>query len=187
MRTYRAHTRSARIVAVLATFAGLALTHAPVAHATCFIECRATLRYQDCELPALRGLWPAGVPLTFTATCQTCCSPPGGPLHCEDTLVDEPETTLSLRVANGPVLDAPFVPLVLRCENERLRRFDGPDLGPGDYWLMHEPASILVEFSVPEGPTPSPTPTATVTPGPSPTPTMGAVVSRAVLPLLIRR
>ena len=168
---------------------GAALAPPPnLVHATCFIECRARLVYEDCALPALAGLWPAGVPLTLTASCRTCCSPPGGPLTCEDTPVGEPETTLSLRVADSEtVLEPIFVPLHLRCDGLRIQRFDGPPLAPGHYWLMRGAGDILVDFRVPDGPTPSPSPTATATPGPSPTPTMGPVASRLHLPLAIRR
>ncbi len=144
--------------------------------------------YDDCARPALAGLWPQDVPLTFTAHCRTCCSPPGGPVTCEDTPTGEPETTLRLRVAEAEEpLDPIIVPLHLRCDGLRIHRFDGSPLAPEHYWLMHEPGDILVDFRVAEEPTPSPTPTPTATPGPSPTPTMGPLAETLHLPLAIRR
>jgi hypothetical protein len=63
----------------------LALSVPLNAWATCLLECDGDLmNAKSCEvLPD--GDFVGGPMATFTLACQTCCSPPGGPLECAPT------------------------------------------------------------------------------------------------------
>jgi hypothetical protein len=68
------------------------------AHATCMFNCTAALVDAACQTIDASGApptVPASGPIRVAATCETCCSPPGGPLNCNPSPVDFSSWTIS--------------------------------------------------------------------------------------------
>lgn len=79
-------TQLVQIVALV-----LGVTAAQPAAATCMFQCDVQVVDASCTPLTAEGqtatIDPAG-PLLLAAACQTCCSPPGGPLNCSPSAVD---------------------------------------------------------------------------------------------------
>ncbi len=123
------------------------MTLSSPAHATCLTTCKADLTFDDCTVPPM-ATWPQGTPLSFTSSCETCCSAPGGPASCSPAPVD---------VTTYGVSDEAFNPVVgtitsknKKCSNTDLFGFDGMmKLGPHN--LVAENL-IIAQFNVIESP-----------------------------------
>ena len=133
----------------MATAAAITASAAP-ARATCMFDCQAHLLVTPLDGTCAHldtSQWPAGTPLVFVASCQTCCSPPGGPLDC-DTTPPTPETFSVTTETAGDLVPGTFEMLAIGCEEGLVFRFDG-DLVPGNYHLMQSTDGfglILIAF-----------------------------------------
>lgn len=132
--------------ALLAAAAIGAAVAAPLpAAATCMTSCTAELIFDDCNYPAEPTVWPAAETLTLAGTCETCCSPPGGPVTCSP----EPMTADMLELhAGGAPLNGLFSPLSVGCSPEPLFAWGGA-LSPGAYEVVAPSIGlILLQFEV---------------------------------------
>lgn len=109
--------------------------------ATCLTQCDATLKYFDCTEPP-PNQWDNTLMLSFDLGCQTCCSPPGGPLVCEET---EPELSLLSLSHLGQPYDGTFFLSKSACKTGPLIMFN-PALETGPYELLYE-NMILAQFT----------------------------------------
>lgn len=120
------------------------------ASATCGIDCQATLMDSDCTTPP-PGIWYAGAPLTFLGSCETCCSPPGGPVECDSTPMEVEHLYVK---KDGEVLPGAFAQAGATCDdagNMFLYIADDGPLVPGSYELIEDQSKlILVQFEVVE-------------------------------------
>jgi hypothetical protein len=112
--------------------------------ATCMVQCRAALRLQDCSEPA-NNKWPLNQKLRFSASCQTCCSPPGGPLKCENSPVNLSEFSI-LEDNTTNKITGNFTDLKTKCQDQEVFEFDGV-LQAKTYNLLHT-NMILIIFEV---------------------------------------
>lgn len=133
-----------RCLLALTLLSAALLAPAP-AHATCMFRCKGALVYGDCSLPP-KGKYPANRKVHFTATCETCCSPPGGPLSCSPTSIGPVDLKL---VASGSTTAVPGNIVMLRgkCNNEQLFNFDQL-LKPGKYEILAKHNQIIIQFEV---------------------------------------
>ena len=145
-----------KILIATAVFALLAAT-GTTAHATCLIDGHARLAEPDCtpvgDAPPHQATWPEGVPLTFSARCQVCCSPPGGPLTCDPVKIQEYD--VNVRHFDGPRLAGEFIETGVECggpdAEDVMYRFESEEpMEPGAYEIMLGPGDILVSFDVVE-------------------------------------
>lgn len=129
---------------VAAALLALAVTAvAGPASATCMISCKAALIGFNCQ-PATEI--DAGKPLNFEISCETCCSPPGGPVNCSASELDAKE--FSLADASGKVVEGAFGPSPMSCKKTLLfAPAGGGELAPGSYELRHT-NMILLTFVV---------------------------------------
>lgn len=120
------------------------LLFAAPAHATCLNTCKATLIGPGCATPTHAA---AGDPIWFLITCQTCCSPPGGPLNCTD--IDPYSETFSVQTADGKKVDGFVSPSQMACPGLQGAMFAfipaGGSLAAGTYNLING-SMILLEF-----------------------------------------
>ncbi|MCK6510001.1 hypothetical protein L6R29_08555 [Myxococcota bacterium] len=89
---------------------------APEAQATCMVRCSGKLIFEDCSAPVSPNTWPANLQPTFQVDCETCCSPPGGPLQCSGSSFNV--TDFVLRDAQGKPLPGKFGLLAKTCNNK---------------------------------------------------------------------
>jgi hypothetical protein len=118
------------------------------AAATCFIDCQATLMESDCTTPP-PGIWYAGIPLTFLGACETCCSPPGGPVVCDPTPMDMAFLYVK---KDGETLPGTFAQAGATCDdagNMFLFTADDGPLAPGSYELIEDQENMIIaQFEV---------------------------------------
>ncbi len=127
----------------------LFLVAAPAtAAATCGIDCQATLMHSDCTTPP-PGIWFAGDPLTFLGACETCCSPPGGPVECDPTPMDMAFLYVK---KDGEPLPGSFSQAGATCDdagNMFLFSADSGPLLPGSYELIEDQSKLIIaQFEV---------------------------------------
>ncbi len=123
---------------------------APEAQATCMVRCSGQLIFEDCSTPASPNTWPANLHPTFQVDCETCCSPPGGPLQCSSSGFNV--TDFVLRDAQGKPLSGNFGLLTKTC-NSKLSIQYSQTLAPAKGYdlLSSVPGGgnlILVQFDV---------------------------------------
>ena len=121
-----------------------AMLFAAPAHATCLNSCKATLIGPGCATPTHAA---AGDPIWFLLSCQTCCSPPGGPVNCTD--IDPYSETFSVMTPDGKKVDGLVSPSQMACPGLHGAMFAfipaGGSLGAGTYDLVYG-SMILLEF-----------------------------------------
>ncbi len=124
------------------TLSAAALTLlAQPAGATCMTSCKATLAFEDCSEPVPADEWPVSKPLGFAAACETCCSPPGGPVKCDGGAVDPKQFKILLK--DQPQLgDLKLTGKT--CSDEARLEFSTP-LQVGNYQIIHGNL-ILLQF-----------------------------------------
>lgn len=111
------------------------------AAATCMTSCKATLVFEDCSEPVPADEWPISKPLSFAAACETCCSPPGGPVKCDGAAADPKQFKILLKDQQQ------LGDLVLTgksCSDEPRLEFSAP-LQAGNYQIIHG-NMILLQF-----------------------------------------
>jgi hypothetical protein len=110
------------------------------AWATCLLQCKAALHFNDCTTPEPADTWPLGTQLSFTCSCEECCSPPGGPETCSPAQVDP---TL-LKVLDGSFETVPgtITAMSTTCDSTAMFSFDGT-LKEGTSYLSDEYIVIM--------------------------------------------
>jgi hypothetical protein len=135
-------------VSLLFVISFLAL--APEAYATCMVRCSGKLIYEDCNTPPSPNTWPADLLPTFQVSCETCCSPPGGPLQCSDSSFNV--TDFVLRDAQGQPLSGSFILLAKTCDNKLSLQYNQKLAPAKDYDLLSSVPGggnlILLQFDV---------------------------------------
>jgi hypothetical protein len=114
---------------------------APAASATCMDSCTAQITLKDCTVPV--GAFIGMGTLTFTASCETCCSAPGGPVTC-DPLTPTPDMFTVHDLAGqvtGDMTDSGIT-----CEGQTVFEFN-TTLLPGSYDLV-QGALMILSFEV---------------------------------------
>jgi len=146
--------RSTPIAFLLALAVGMCTLAAPAsADATCLIQCKGALMGEQCaEVSTVKQ----GDPIWFWVSCETCCSPPGGPLNCNKA---DPYTfSYKLIEASGGATKGKVTPSAIGCPGKEGVALafipeGGVPLAPGKYQLV-QGGMILVAFEVLAGSTP---------------------------------
>lgn len=117
------------------------------ASATCMIQCTATLMGPECADTTSVA---QGQPIGFWVQCETCCSPPGGPVNCNKT--DPYGLQYKLLTASGDPAPGFVSPSAIGCPGKdgvalAFIPQDGKALAHGKYQLV-QGGMILVEFEV---------------------------------------
>lgn len=134
------------ILPVLSAAAAIA-GYASPAYATCFTSCEGALHFTDCSVPAPET-WPLGTEVSFTVTCEECCSAPGGPSSCQPVPVNE--AGFGASTIEGEAVAGSFAATNILCDAKKLYTFDGA-LALGETYYIHnqpvgEPASVGIFF-----------------------------------------
>ncbi len=126
----------------------VALATAPAAaDATCLNQCEAALMGDQC---APQTSVEQGQPVGFWVSCQTCCSPPGGPLKCDKA--DAYGLGFKVILAAGGAAAGTVSPSAIGCPGKDGQALvfigeGGQPLTIGAYQLIQD-GMILVEFQV---------------------------------------
>jgi hypothetical protein len=120
------------------------------AHATCMFNCTATLVDAACQAIDATGApptVPASGPIRVAATCETCCSPPGGPVNCNPTPVDFSSWTVSTEA--GVQQAGSWQDAAAPCPNGQALSTWTPTspLPTGSYQVVHQ-SMIVQQFVV---------------------------------------
>lgn len=116
------------------------------AFATCLVQCDVKLVNLSCAVQPDGSAIPAAGPLLFAATCQDCCSPPGGPVTCNPTDASQVNWK-ALDDANQPVAGG-FSDLKQKCTDGEMFGFAPTgNLPSGKYQLLQDNL-ILAHFEV---------------------------------------
>lgn len=127
-------------LALMLSAAALTFWVQPAA-ATCMTSCKATLAFEDCSEPVPADEWPASKLLGFAAACETCCSPPGGPVKCDAEAADPKQFKVLLK----DQLQVGELKLTGKsCSDEPRVEFATP-LQVGSYKIVHG-NTILLQF-----------------------------------------
>ncbi len=104
------------------------------AHATCMIDCTANVLQPGTCLAQGDTPVPAGEVMEVLLTCQTCCSPPGGPMTCNasDPLT---EGGLEVTAVDGTPVAGVFEPSGEQCDGVIVYLYTAPDVA-GEYQIL---------------------------------------------------
>ena len=111
------------------------LVQASTVSASCVADCSKRVLIAGC-IPSPVGVVAQGHNLYVTGNCESCCSPPGGPLSCE---VSTPRFRIADQqgMENGNFVEAGF-----SCFGQDVWRFDG-QVEPGLYQLRAGESSVI--------------------------------------------
>lgn len=132
------------ILPVLSAAAAIA-GYASPARATCFTSCKGALHFTDCSAPAPET-WPLGTEVSFTVTCEECCSPPGGPSSCLPAPVNEDGFGAS--TSEGAAVPGSFAATNILCDAKKLYTFDGALALGESYYIHNQPAGQPASLSI---------------------------------------
>jgi uncharacterized protein (TIGR03382 family) len=137
------HTRTHLVALLFGAF--IALHSAPAA-ATCLMQCQAELVLEGCE-PVDATAWPPWMKFQAAITCETCCSPPGGPSNCSESEADPGSLVVT---QGGEDVGGSFLGIADMCPDATVFQYT-PHLDPGDYQLLTSQSGfneILAQFTV---------------------------------------
>ena len=116
------------------------------AWATCMTQCDALIVDDECTPYGPEV--PFGASILVAASCETCCSPPGGPLDCSADAADPKQFAIWTKA--DAVLPGTFGLVDMMCEGSAAVMGFSPETWPipnGSYQLLHT-NMILGTFDV---------------------------------------